>query len=292
MMNLQEEDYCWKDLNMQIINSELQYGLLTTQPLKHIANFPIFLSIGEITIHIDSERIVKLTEEDIQNVTKFNHFLYKHLLNNLEDFVACDKNYKKGFMLVVPLRKTDNNDFSIAMDIVTGFDNIEPIEKPVYDTLLNLKVNDETHLRKIVIPWYRSNNDVIIFYISYFPCLIFFLFQIYLVLSVCHDVCSNSPWPNNDYTSYTSYYKDKYNLPLYSAELPLLLVKRISTRLNCILPRSITLHGKRKREAKLEGLLEEHLVPELCILQRYPAQLWYQAYCLPTILHRVSTDLT
>lgn len=72
----------------------------------------------------------------------------------------------------------------------------------------------------------------------------------------------------------------------------MLLVKRISTKLNCILPRSITFHGKRKREAKLEGMLEEHLVPELCILQTYPAQLWYQAYCLPTILHRVSTNLT
>lgn len=112
-----------------------------------------------------------------------------------------------------------------------------------------------------------------------------FCFQYYLVTRVCYELNSNSKFPSEDYTDFASYYEDKYKQNVLSPKQPLLLVKAISKRLNCVKPRS-AITGKRKRDLQLEDM-EEHLIPELCVKQDFPSTLWVQARLLPTILHHI-----
>lgn len=93
-----------------------------------------------------------------------------------------------------------------------------------------------------------------------------------------------SAFPSEDYATFVDYYYEKYKAILVQPTAPLLSVKGISKRLNCIKPRGVG--GKRKREFADEEM-NEHLIPEMCIKHEYPASLFIQARILPTVLYHV-----
>ncbi|GLV42409.1 Dicer-1, partial [Carabus blaptoides fortunei] len=109
----------------------------------------------------------------------------------------------------------------------------------------------------------------------------------YIVSKICYNLNALSPFPNHKFPSFAAYFKEKYHIDVKNPTQPLLQVKAMSNRLNCILPRGATLHGSKHEKRDMMGKTEEHLVPELCIPQDFPAPLWYKASLLPTILHRI-----
>lgn len=111
------------------------------------------------------------------------------------------------------------------------------------------------------------------------------MFQQYLVVGIC-DETSNSPFPTKQYGSFANYFRDKYNCHITRPEQPLLLVKPLSQRLNCLKPRSLAKRSRDSHENKDEDFTEQ-LPPELCVKQEFPSDLWIQALLLPSILHRL-----
>lgn len=104
------------------------------------------------------------------------------------------------------------------------------------------------------------------------------------MIRVCEELSSRSAFPSDDFDSYESYFSEKYRQQILSPDAPLLLVKALGKRLNCVKPRGRG--GKRKRD-RINEEMEEHLVAELCVKQEFPASLWVQAALLPTVLHHV-----
>lgn len=96
---------------------------------------------------------------------------------------------------------------------------------------------------------------------------------------------ADSDFPSEKNSTYRDYYNSRYQQTLKRPELPLLLVKGLSKRLNCIKPRGNI--KKKKRDYAVEELENIHLIPELCVKQNFPSNLWLQLKLLPTILHRV-----
>ncbi|KAK5650697.1 hypothetical protein RI129_001726 [Pyrocoelia pectoralis] len=266
---------CSSNLGVETIynlyQSELCYGFLSAQELPQLCQFSAFVTAGEILVDINvNYKRITLTEEDIFHLKSFHCLIFKDVLRLLKLFLVFDNNYEKDGFLVVPIKK---NAQDVEIDMETAIGNKELIEQknePTDFEKLSLDVTDENYRCTIVTPWYRPDD------------------QQYLVIRVCDELNPYSDFPSEEFTTYAEYFNEKYHKHLVNEDQPLLLVKGLSKRLNCIKPRQFC--NKRKREKVYEDL-EEHLIPELCVKQEFPAALWLQATLLPTILHRILTLL-
>lgn len=106
-------------------------------------------------------------------------------------------------------------------------------------------------------------------------------------MDVCYGLTSNSLFPTAQFGSFANYFRDKYNCYITQPDQPLLQVKALSQRLNCLKPRGQPKRARDNWENKEDSDFTEHLPPELCVRQEFPAELWIQALLLPSLLHRV-----
>ncbi|CAH1110958.1 unnamed protein product [Psylliodes chrysocephalus] len=246
--------------------SSLCYGLVTQNPLPTICAFPIYVNLGTITVSLKvNESTVTLTDIDLQDIKKFHMNIFGNVINILKSFVAFDTGNEPEMMLLVPVNKQDKK---IDWNVLKPHIEINPINEMSNDEKLKMEVTQESHLRRIVSPWYRRDHST------------------YIVTEVCLSRTANSPFPNEDYHTFKEYFKSKHNITIRNPDLPLLLVKGLTKSLNFIKPRG-NKATKRKYD-KLYVELEEYLPPELVVKQDFPACLWIQASFLPTILTRIS----
>jgi len=61
--------------------------------------------------------------------------------------------------------------------------------------------------------------------------------QIYIVTQVCPELTPASQFPSENYTTYEDYYNQKYKLSIINKHQPLLEVKAVSNKINCLRPR-------------------------------------------------------
>lgn len=61
--------------------------------------------------------------------------------------------------------------------------------------------------------------------------------QIYIVTQVCEELTPASQFPSENYTTYENYYNQKYKLEIINRHQPLLEVKAVSNKINCLRPR-------------------------------------------------------
>ena len=61
--------------------------------------------------------------------------------------------------------------------------------------------------------------------------------SIYIVTKICEDKSPESSFPNRDFQSYSDYFFKKHGITVEFLSEPLLEVKSISERINCIKPR-------------------------------------------------------
>ena len=54
---------------------------------------------------------------------------------------------------------------------------------------------------------------------------------------LCPELTAASPFPSEHYTSYEDYYNEKYKLGIINRDQPLLEVKAVSNKINCLRPR-------------------------------------------------------
>ncbi|KAF7283787.1 hypothetical protein GWI33_022827 [Rhynchophorus ferrugineus] len=245
--------------------SDLCYGFITPHEIPSICLFPLYISTGTLNVSLMANaNTVNLTPDDFHKIKQFNVMVLRDVLISLRDFLICGSGPDTEAMMFVPVNKSTN---TINYTILRGNNKIKPPyqEELSRDEKLNLNVTQESHLRKIVSPWYRDIGE-------------------FLVVEVSFTKNAKSMFPNDSFQSYEEYYEKKHNLQLVNPSQPLLLVKQLTKNRNFFKPYG---SGAAKRKEKHSDM-EIHLIPELVVKQDFPAELWIQASLLPSIISRLS----
>lgn len=255
----------------RMYSSDVCFGLLTADAMPKVCAHPLYISHGEILVSIDPNvQRLELTQEQLEQLNVFHHLVFNGVLGILTECLSMKSDPSMVNLLVVPVNRQTGD---IQWDIVQEHKNIKPMDHmPSSDEVDALDVTDDTYLDKIVTKCYGGDKNV------------------HLVLFLT-DLYPTSPFKTDDFGSFNDYYRVRYNMEISNQKQPLLLVKAISKRLNCLKPRGES--SSRKRNSNGEGcggkkeIFAQELVPEFLIKQDFPAQLWIQAKVMPSIIHRL-----
>lgn len=252
------------DSNIEIFynlfNSDQNYGILTAKPLPKMGSMKFYQSFGSIQCAIDSSAvcIVIPTNEKLLHLKRFNHTLFRDILDIKKTFLAFDS---KDSFIIVP---TNGNE--INWNIVENFQKLKPIKSKTDAERKNEQYNYDDWIFRVICPWYRRDTATR-----------------YVVTKVNTSLNPISPFPNDDFQTYASYVKDKYDVSVIHSDQFLIEVKGITTHLNRIHAGD----GEDGRK-KMNARGPEFLIPELCHNFEYPGDLWLKATLLPSILHRIT----
>ncbi|CAG9824066.1 unnamed protein product [Phaedon cochleariae] len=248
--------------------ASLTFGLLTAQPLPTLCDFPVYPALGTVNVHVKVNRkVVSLTEAQLLQAKQFHVRVFSDVLKIAHPFLMMDDDEEAETLLLVPVDKSSD---CIDFDSMSVLRRVKPNVEPTTHEKKGLRVGVESHLGKIVTLWYRNAPPPQ-------PCL---------VTEICHDRDALSRFTNEDYNcTFKEYFERRYDIKIHNPQLPLLLTKSLTKRKNFVKPKGR--EAKRKRDRANEER-PQHLLPELVVLQDFPASLWVQASLLPTALSRVS----
>ncbi|XP_050314250.1 endoribonuclease Dicer isoform X2 [Anthonomus grandis grandis] len=247
----------------QMYKSNQTYGLITPNEVPSVCEFPIYTAFGAINVKLQlNVSNVLLNQEELHNIREFNVVILGDVLNGLKPFIIIDNGEEAENMLFVPINKEMK---MIDFDVLKENKTVRPSWVSLTsEERLTLTVTNESHLHKVVSPWYRDMGE-------------------YLVTEVTLTKTAKSQFPNDMFESYEEYYKEKHNISLLNPTLPLLYVTSLTKRTNFFKPQ-----GTQNKRKKNFDKMEIHLIPELVIKQEFSAPLWIQANLLPTIISRLS----
>nr|UXP87114.1 Dicer 2 [Chilo suppressalis] len=255
------------------------YGLLTPSALPKLCDFPMFLTVGEVATSLEvNYAVIQLDLSLFEIVKQFHHFIFDQVLDIAKKFLVYDG--EDNNMFVVPIKSEDG--YNIDWDVMLKYKTVRPVEIPSSEERRKLRVTREDYQNTVVTPWYRG-------------CL---LTERYIVSDVIEYMTPKSQFDSHSYGTYEDYYASKYNLEIYGQkDQPLLEVRNISTRGNCLMPRAASIRAFTEKQRKLVAAAQgddkptnafmEIFIPEFCIKYDYPGVLWYKAIMLPSIVHRV-----
>lgn len=253
------------------------FGFMTQKPLPAICDFPMFMTVGEVSTSLDvNYAVIKLDAKLLQLVKQFHFFIFEQVLAIAKKFIVFEG--KVNCLYVVPVK--EDNGYNIDWDVMATHDQIQPVTPPPYEDRINLKVTPENYKDCVVTPWYRVLPDR------------------YIVSRVLEFMTPQSHFDSDSYVTFADYYADKYKLEIIGDKSQALLeVRNISSRMNCLLPRAATINSFTDKQKKLVSASQgddktnrgfaEVFVAEFCIKYDFPGVLWYKAIMLPSIVHRV-----
>ncbi|XP_072751991.1 endoribonuclease Dicer [Anoplolepis gracilipes] len=247
----------------KLLNDKSSFGILSTKIMPKIPSFPIFMKDGELDVDVQTNYVTMvLSETDIESLKRFHFLLFGEVLSVIKNFMLFDNENLENSFLIVPL----NDRQEIKWDVVRTYQHIERImpSKPFH-------FRPSDYELALVTPTYRGSANV------------------YIVTRVCDDLTPESCFPNDDFDTFTHYYKEKHGLTIENLQQSMLEVKPIPIKIDYIKPRrSHNGSAKNKKADDTVEDLQEHLIPELCWKINFPALYWLKATTLPSILHRIS----
>ncbi|KPJ04293.1 Endoribonuclease Dicer [Papilio xuthus] len=255
------------------------YGFLTSNPLPPLCDFPMFLSVGEVTTSIKVNYAkIEIDLNLFEFIKEFHFFIFYYVLEVAKKFLVFDGT--KNSMYVVPVKNVGDG-YDIDWNVIQDYKDIPPVTIPTLEERKAVNVTRENYQYKVVTPWYRA---------TIFP-------DRYIVSDVLEYMSPQSLFGSNTFATYANYYSNKYNLEIEGdRNQPLLEVRNISTSMNCLMPRAATIKSFTEKQRKLISAAQgddkprsflEIFIPEFCIKYDFPGVLWYKATILPSILHRV-----
>ncbi|CAG9823241.1 unnamed protein product [Phaedon cochleariae] len=248
--------------------SPLCFGIVTRSSLPAICDFPVYVTMGAIDVRCKMNRKkVTFTPDEISLIRTFHFRVFDEVLAVLQPFLMIDNEEDAEMLMLVPMDKATLN---IDFELISEKSEVKRWTEPSKEEKMALEVTQETYLRKIVVPWYRTDSPI------------------YVVTEVSLNRSARSQFPNHDYGDFKSYFEEKHYIRIVNPDLPQLLVKALTRRLNFVKPIDAT--SKKRRDKMYEESIE-YLLPELVVKQEFPAPLWIQASLLPTILTRITSLL-
>ncbi|XP_076668388.1 endoribonuclease Dcr-2 isoform X2 [Andrena cerasifolii] len=244
-----------------LLCSNAGFAILSTKPMPQIPSFPIFMNVGELNVDIKvNYATINLSDEEIMSIQVFHTLIFSEIVPVIKSFMVFDNHNLDNCFLITPVTET----WEINWEVIRQYKYIDHIAPVPY------QFDNSDYELALVVPNYRAAADV------------------YIVTNVCEDLTPGSCFPTDNFFTYADYYKQKHGLEINDLAQPMLEVKPISRKINCIKPRGMQSEIKRRKCADSAKDLKEHLVPELCIRIKFPSLYWLKATMLPSILHRVS----
>ncbi|XP_025190355.1 endoribonuclease Dicer-like [Melanaphis sacchari] len=248
----------------KLIKLNKEYGILTSNKLPQLSNFPIFLLFGNVNINIKvNVEILHLTSEDLKKLTNFHNKLFVDVLGVKSCFARNYDNQENSY-LVVPIISTDNI-HKLDWDVI-NLDKLVETEDPTIEQRKAKFYKEDLNMYSVVSPWYRSIIPV----------------EKYVIIDIHSDMTPESPFPSSEYDTYAHYFNDKYNINVTHNDQPLITVKSLSvSKTNYLIPRTFTQQNNKRNECI------EELIPEFCTWHKFPSVYWFKGLMLPTILYRL-----
>lgn len=248
--------------------SESRFGILSSKILPEIAEFPLYMHQGKVSISI------KYLKSDM-HINSNNHFnllrnfhvmIFRDILKVVKYFMAFDNSNEENSFLLVPLISSS----SINWNVVESFQNLtDVIVEPSQIEKLRKEYVPSEWLGKVVIPWY-SSRDVK-----------------YMVVKVHENMTPLSKFPEEKYASYKAYVEETYQQKVERTDTFMIEVKALTDSLKFFAP-GLGQGGSKKKAAKNFKIL---LIPELCYNFMFPADLWVKCRLLPSVLYRLNAIL-
>uniref|UniRef100_A0A0K8S5D2 Uncharacterized protein n=1 Tax=Lygus hesperus TaxID=30085 RepID=A0A0K8S5D2_LYGHE len=254
------------------LSSSMDFAMLSSKPLPKLCDFSLYMNMGEVVIRVlDSISTVTLTQNEITMASNFHTFLFTEVLPVAKKFLVKDFDNQENSYWVVPvITDLERRSATIDWKTIREHSSLPEIKPVPSDFREKQKIKGSNYVGKVVVPWYRPGGV---------PSLR------YIVTKVCEELSPSSPFPSETYATYSDYFQVRYGERVLNSDQPLIEVRAISSKINCIRPRGgYKSASKRKR---LEDDFEETLIPELCILVDFPAAYMLKATILPSLFHRV-----
>lgn len=253
-----------------LLESNKNFAILSLQKWPKLCDFPLFMNVGEVSINIQQNaRKITLSQDQCEQVLAFHSLLFTEAWSLKKEFLVRSYENKENSYYIVPTI-IDNDKIVIDWDTIKNHKEIPPVKTVPLDSRGNMTVSKDKYLNKIVIPWYRPKGYMLK----------------YVVTRVCEEQTPMSPFPSDQYSSYSDYFFKRYNQSIVDKNQKLIEVRAISGKNNCLLPRGKYRFGKKRRRDEED--FEETLVPELCTLLEFPAVYMLKVTLLPSILHRIT----
>lgn len=244
-----------------LLSSCNDLGLLTSKKLPDLAAMNFFITLGEIGVVISAPQKLILTDPDqLRRLRNFHATMFTDVLQIQQSFLMYDYRNEENSFFVVPV-----TDSEINWNFVDEFQTLPEFEQLPQKKRAAMVFAEDDYQFKVVSPVYRVDQK-----------------QRYIVTKIHTDKTPNSAFPNDNHTSYSDYFMEKYNKTIVNAEQFLVEVKGVTQSLNFLTPGEAD-GGARKFITKGPELL----VPELCHNYRFPGDLCLKAILLPSILHRL-----
>ncbi|XP_075227307.1 endoribonuclease Dcr-2 isoform X2 [Lycorma delicatula] len=271
------EDHSRRRAFYNLLKSDFEYAILSTKQMPQVAEFPLFMSTGEVKISFSTNSsVIFMTNNQINSLINFHSLLFDDITRTVQSFMLRDnENAEQAFLFapVKPVNNKESSKYEVNWDVVTNNQSLPPIEPLSEEERKNIKVTDENYNNCVVVPWYRGFEPR----------------QAYIVTAVSDYEDAHSPFPSDEFEDYEKYFTNKYAAKvskLFSPKEMLLEVRAVSKQLNCLKPRGPSKGLTSKRRRKEEEEFEETLVAELCIKYNIPGVYWLKATLLPSIVHR------
>ena len=152
-----------------------------------------------------------------------------------------------------------NENWNIDWDVVNTYKEIKtktPSEP--------LEVTESEYNLALVSPNYRA------------------LQSYYIVTMICDEITADSSFPTDDFYSYVHYFKDRHNLNIQNKKQPMLEVKPVSTRINCIKPRYVNYIRGKIRNLGNQRTFVEYFIHFMSFTKRY-LKIKYHSFTLNKI---------
>lgn len=262
------------------------FGIVTTDKVAKICDFPVFTRSGEVTVKlVPSRSEFTLTRQQIDDLALFHQFTFSEVLRLIKYPLQFDPQNSSSKHFIVPIDVSTDGLKDIDWDFVSlikrhkespsDSSSLEERKKFVFDA--------DKYKDAVVIPWYRKDKPQFFFYVA----------------EICYNLSPKSPFPDEGYETFEKYYSGKYNIEILDSSQPLLDVDHTSARLNLLTPRYVNRRGvslpastaKTKKEKRENLQQKQILIPELCTVHPFPASFWRKAVCLPCLLFRLNSLL-
>ncbi|XP_004529883.1 endoribonuclease dcr-1 [Ceratitis capitata] len=248
----------------ELLNTNCNYAILTRKRLPPLAEMPLFMNQGKLSVKISPEPIVVTisSEQQLKQLSKFHLMIFRDILECWKSFLVLDQRNQENAYLIVPM-----NAGKIDWNLVQNFQSLLPQRKYSVAERQKKVYKPEDYLGKVINKWYSGREN-----------------QRFVVTKVLTNLTPESPFDNNQFSSYIDFIDCKYKTEVdrvVQKDQFMLEVRALTSRRNFF----INAIGKSAKSHQNNSII--HLIPELCHNFMYPGDMWLKALLLPSILHRV-----
>jgi endoribonuclease Dicer len=225
-------------------------GILTAKPLPALQSFSLYPKSGIVSVTFRSLDQTVLSESLITKIDSWHKQLFKHTvgIGNSPSLLFDPWGSHRAYR-IVPLFSTSSGSWDIDSQLLSGL-HVQP-----------KRCSPTEMVGCVVTKTYEVHKNQK---------------QQFRVIRIRYDLKPSSEFPDKTKApTYADYFYKQYGLKIKDMHQPLLEVETLSRKSNALV--------KVEKRSQTKVL---QLVPELCDVDEWPADLWHDGLLLPSVLWR------